>query len=154
METASTAAAARAAAEDAGVAAIGSAIAAGVYGLGVIERSIEDRRDNTTRFLILGLEEPAPSHRDLTSVVFKIRKDEAVVLSRLLEPFAKRGINLTSIQPRPLEGKRWEYLFFVDLECHRGEDRMKEALEEATRIANSVRILGSFPRAQPVGSSD
>ena len=87
-------------------------------------------------------------------MVVTIRRDEAGALSRVLEPFAKRGINLTSIQQRPLEGKRWEYLFFVDLEGHRGEDRVKEALEEATRIANSVRILGSFPRAQPVGSSD
>ena len=64
---------------------------------------------------------PAPSGHDLTSVVFTVRKAEAGALHRLLAPFARHGVNLTSIQSRPLKGTPWEYLFFIDLEGHRSE---------------------------------
>jgi chorismate mutase/prephenate dehydratase len=147
VETPSTAAAARLAAEDGDVAAIASEMAGVVCGLRTIEASIEDRRDNTTRFLVLGKESPSASGRDLTSVVFTIRKDEAGALQRLLEPFAGGGINLTSIQQRPMRGKPWEYLFFVDLEGHPSNSRVAEALEAAAGRAHSHRVLGSFPRA-------
>jgi chorismate mutase/prephenate dehydratase len=148
IETASTAAAARRAAGDGGVAAVGSEIAAEVYGLRVIERGIEDRRDNTTRFLVIGPgDAPAASGDDLTSVLFTIRKDESGALYRLLEPFARGTVNLTSIQLRPLEGKPWEYLFFLDVQGHHSEPAVAAALAEAAEVAHSHRILGSFPRA-------
>jgi len=147
VEAASTASAARLAAEDGTLAAIGSAIAGEVYGLRTIEAAIEDRRDNTTRFLLIGRKAPAVSGNDLTSAVFTIRKDEAGGLHRLLEPFARCGVNLTSLQLRPIDGKPWEYLFFLDLEGHQSETRVAEALEAAARVANSYRVLGSFPRA-------
>ncbi len=147
VETPSTAAAARLAAEDGDVAAIASEMAGVVCGLRTIEVSIEDRRDNTTRFLVLGTESPTASGCDLTSVVFTIRKDKAGALQRLLEPFARCGINLTSIQQRPMRGKPWEYLFFVDLEGHRSDDRVAQALDEAAGLAHSHRVLGSFRRA-------
>lgn len=146
-EAPSTSAAAGQAAGDANLAAIGSALAAEVYGLAVVESGIEDRRDNTTRFLLLGRQEPAPSGNDLTSVVFTLRKDESGALHRLLEPFARCGVNLTSLQLRPLEGKPWEYLFFLDVEGHREEARVAEALAAAAALANSHRVLGSYPRA-------
>jgi chorismate mutase/prephenate dehydratase len=155
VETASTAAAARLAVEDASVAAIGSAIAAEVYGLRGIEASIEDRSDNTTRFLLIARDaEPAPSGNDLTSVLFTLRQDEPGALHHLLEPFARYGVNLTSIQLRPIEGKSWEYLFFLDLEGHRSETRVADALAAASRVALSHRVLGSFPRARAEGGSD
>ena len=147
VETASTAAAAELARADAGVAAIGSAIAAEVYGLRTIESTIEDRSDNTTRFALIGKQAPAPTGDDLTCALFTIRKDEAGGLFRLLEPFARSGINLTSIQLRPISGKPWEYLFFLDFEGHAGEARVAEALAAAGQVAHSVRVLGSFPRA-------
>ncbi len=147
VEATSTAAAAQRAAEDAGVAAIGSGIAGEVYGLRTIAAAIEDRRDNTTRFLVIGKEAPPPSGDDLTSVVFTLRKDESGALHRLLEPFASCGVNLTAIQLRPIHGKPWEYLFFLDLEGHCSEPRVAEALEAAAPIANSYRVLGSFARA-------
>ena len=148
VETASTAAAAVLAAEEGGVAAIGSAIAADAYGLRVIERSIEDRRDNTTRFLVIGERDaPAASGDDLTCVLFTIRKDEAGALFRLLEPFARCGVNLTTIQLRPMAGKPWEYLFFLDVHGHHTESAVSEALAEAGTVAHSHRVLGSFPRA-------
>ncbi|MDH3521742.1 MAG: prephenate dehydratase [Myxococcales bacterium] len=153
VETASTAIAAHLAAGDASVAAIGSGVAGRVYGLRSIETAIEDRRDNSTRFLVIGTEQSPPSGSDLTSVVFTIRKDEAGGLHRLIEPMASRGVNLTSIQLRPIQGKPWEYLFFLDLEGHRSEARVAEALAAASAVANSTRILGSFPRADVAPSA-
>jgi len=147
VETASTAAAARRAAEDPQTAAIGSSLAAEVYGLVPIESAIEDRRDNRTRFLVLGKQQPPPSGNDLTSAVFTIRRDEAGGLFRLLEPFAKAGVNLTSIQLRPIHGKPWEYLWFIDMEGHRSGEAVAQALEGASKLAYSSRVLGSFPRA-------
>jgi chorismate mutase/prephenate dehydratase len=147
VELASTAAAAALAHEDASVAAIGSAIAQATYGLAPVARAIEDRRDNTTRFLVIGQETPPPSENDLTSAVFTVRKDQSGTLHRLLEPFARHGVNLTAIQSRPIKGKPWEYLFFLDLEGHRTQPPVAKALSEAAGRAHSYKILGSFPRA-------
>jgi chorismate mutase/prephenate dehydratase len=147
VETPSTAAAARLAVEDPGVAAIASALAGEVYGLRSVAESIEDRRDNTTRFLVLGRSLPAPSGRDLTSAVFTVRKDQAGALVRLLQPFAGHGVNLTAIHCRPMKGKPWEYLFFVDVEGHRDDPAVTKALAEAAERSFSHRVLGSFARA-------
>jgi len=147
IETASTAAAARLAAEDAGVAAIGSALAGTAFDLVAIEAAIEDRRDNTTRFLLLSREAPVRSGRDLTSAVFTVSKAQAGALHRLLDPFAQCGVNLTSIQSRPMPGKPFEYLFFLDMEGHRDDPSVARALAEAAATAYSHRVLGSFPRA-------
>jgi len=148
VETASTALAARLAAEDAGVAAICSRVAGLAHGLSSVESAIEDRRDNSTRFLVIGREQSPPSGNDLTSVVFTIRKDQPGGLHRLIEPMARSGVNLTSIQLRPIKGKPWEYLFFLDLEGHRSDASVASALAAAGEAASSTRILGSFPRAQ------
>jgi chorismate mutase/prephenate dehydratase len=147
LETSSTAAACQLAAADGDVAAIASSAAGRASGLATIEAAIEDRRDNTTRFLLIGRQAPDASGSDLTSVVFTLRKDESGALHRLLEPFARAGVNLTSLQLRPIQGKPWEYLFFVDVEGHAGDSRVVEALQAASSVANSYRVLGSFPRA-------
>ena len=146
-ETASTTAAAQRAADDATVAAIGSEVAADFYGLRIVEREIEDSPGNTTRFLVIGRESPAPSGDDVTSAVFTIRKDQSGALHRLLEPFARYGVNLNSIQSRPMKGKPWEYLFFVDVQGHAEDESVGKALREASGIAHSHKILGSYPRA-------
>ncbi len=147
VEVASTAVAARMAAEDDSVAAIASATAGEEQGLRTIAPAIEDRRENTTRFLVIGRDAPSPGGNDLTSAVFTLRRDESGALWRLLEPFARCGVNLTSIQIRPIEDKPWEYRFFLDAEGHLSEPRVRQALEAATAVANSARVLGSFPRA-------
>jgi prephenate dehydratase len=116
--------------------------------LRAVESGIEDRRDNTTRFLVIGRQAPAPSGHDLTAVVFTLRKDESGALFRLLEPFAGCRVNLTSLHLRPIKGKPWEYLFFVELEGHAGDPRVAEALAAAAAVANSSRVLGSFPRTR------
>jgi chorismate mutase/prephenate dehydratase len=147
VETPSTAAAARLAAENGEVAALGSSSSAEAYDLRTIEAAVEDRRDNTTRFLVIGRQPAAASGNDLTSVMFTLRKDESGALFRLLEPFAQGGVNLTSIHLRPMKGKPWEYLFFIDAEGHRDDERVRAALAKAAERANEHRILGSFPRA-------
>ena len=142
----STAAAAALARDDEEVAAIGSALVGELVDLRTIAPAIEDRRDNTTRFLVLGGDDPPPSGNDLTSIAYTVRKGESGALHRLLEPFASHAVNLTSIQARPLKGTPWEYVFFIDLEGHRSEERVSAAIEAAARVANSHRVLGSFPR--------
>jgi len=113
----------------------------------VIEREIEDSPGNTTRFLVIGRESPAPSGDDITSAVFTVRKDQSGALYRLLEPFARYGVNLNSIQSRPMKGKPWEYLFFVDMQGHAEDESVAKALGEAASVAHSHKILGSYPRA-------
>lgn len=148
IETPSTAAAATRAAKDPEVAAIGSAIAGEVYGLQSIESSIEDRRGNTTRFLVIGREPPPPSGHDLTSAVFSVRKDRSGALYHLLEPFAQHGVSLTAIQSRPMKGRTWEYLFLLDIEGHAADAAVARALEAASERSLWTKVLGSFPRAE------
>jgi chorismate mutase/prephenate dehydratase len=154
LETASTAAAARLARDDASVAAIGSVAAVDAYGLTVVASGVEDRRDNTTRFIVIGRDAPSRSGNDLTTVLFTIRKDQPGGLHGLIEPMARRGVNLTSIQLRPIKGKPWEYYFFIDLEGHREDEAVREALAEAATLAHSTRVLGSFPRAAAFGGAE
>ncbi|MBW2229824.1 MAG: prephenate dehydratase [Deltaproteobacteria bacterium] len=146
-DTPSTAAAAQLAATDASVAAIGSSVAADAYGLEFVARDIEDHRGNTTRFVVIGKETPECSGNDLTSAAFTVRRDQSGALYQLLEPFARHRVNLTAVQSRPMKGKPWEYVFFIDMEGHESEDAVGKALDEAAAYAHSHKILGSFPRA-------
>lgn len=152
IETTSTAAAAQLAHADEKVASIGSEVTAEVYDLLTIASRIEDQRGNTTRFLVIGRETPAPSGQDLTSAVFTVRRDQSGALHDLLGPFAKHGVNLTAVQSRPMKGKPWEYIFIVDMEGHQDDEAVARALAEAGGVAASHKVLGSFPRALEVSS--
>jgi len=153
VETASTAVAAQMAASDPTFASVGSAVAAEAYGLQILEPSIEDRKGNSTRFLVIGRDRPAASGNDLTSAVFTVSKDQSGALFRLLEPFAAHGVNLTAVQSRPMKGKPWEYLFFVDLEGHIDDGPVARALEDAGAVAHSHKLLGSYPAANHAESA-
>lgn len=152
IETTSTAAAAQLAHADEKVASIGSEVTAEVYDLLTIASSIEDQRGNTTRFLVIGRETPAPSGQDLTSAVFTVRRDQSGALHDLLGPFARHGVNLTAVQSRPMKGKPWEYIFIVDMEGHQNDPPVARALAEAGGVAASHKVLGSFPRALEVSA--
>jgi chorismate mutase/prephenate dehydratase len=155
VETTSTAAAAQLAHADEKVASIGSEVTAEVYDLIPIASGIEDHRGNTTRFLVIGRETPAPSGQDLTSAIFTVRRDQSGALHNLLGPFAKNGVNLAAVQSRPMKGKPWEYNFIVDMEGHQDDPSVRQALAEAAEVAASHKVLGSFPRAlEIIGSND
>ncbi len=153
VETTSTAAAAQLAHADEKVASIGSEVSAEVYDLLTVASRIEDQRGNTTRFLVIGRETPAPSGQDLTSAVFTVRRDQSGALHNLLGPFAGHGVNLTAVQSRPMKGKPWEYIFIVDMEGHQDDEAVAAALAEAGSVAASHKVLGSFPRALEVSSA-
>lgn len=142
----STALAAQSAAEDPSLAAIGSEVAAEIYGLQTIASGVQDEVGNVTRFLVIGGDSPPPSGDDLTLVIYTARA-ESGSLHQLLEPFAKAGVNLSAIQSRPIPGRPWEYLFYLDVDGHPDDPKVAGVLAETREIAASCRVLGAFPRA-------
>jgi chorismate mutase/prephenate dehydratase len=142
----SNAEAARRAAEEAGSAAVAGEMAAEHYGLKILASNIEDEPNNTTRFLILGDYEPQPSGKDKTSLVLSAR-NRAGAVYEMLTPFATRGVSMTKFESRPSRVALWEYLFFVDIEGHRGDANVASALEEVAKIAGYLKVLGSYPTA-------
>jgi chorismate mutase/prephenate dehydratase len=146
---ASNARAAERARDESGVAAVAAAAAAEAYGLAVLARTIQDEPDNLTRFLVLaGHDAVQPTGDDKTSILFTVR-DEIGILSRMLRPFAAHRIDLIKIESRPLRGRPWEYVFFLDLKGHRRERRVQLALNEVERRALRLKVLGSYPAAPP-----
>lgn len=128
-------------------AAIASKRAAEIYGLHMLAESIEDSPKNYTRFLVVGKSDHEPTGKDKTSIVFTT-KHVPGALYAALGVFAKRSINLTKIESRPTKQRPWEYNFFVDFEGHRIDANVYEALEELKSYTLSVKILGSYPRAE------
>jgi chorismate mutase/prephenate dehydratase len=147
--THSTAVAAERAAREEGTAAIASPVAAEIYGLQSIRSGIEDNANNTTRFLVISEQGPEPSERDITSLLFSIKRDQVGALHSALEPFATHGVNLTRIESRPTKVKAWEYLFFCDFEGNAGEAHVAAAIEELRPRCDFIKVLGSYPRAEP-----
>ena len=133
--------------------AIASALSAEIYGGRVLRRSIEDDRRNFTRFFLL--EQPGAKRRlkaantgsgeYKTSLVFTTRNIPGA-LFRAISAFALRDLNLTKIESRPLRGKPWEYLFYLDLIGRVDDERVRKALGHLEEIADFLRVLGSYPR--------
>ncbi len=101
-------------------------------------------RENTTRFLILGLGRAARGRRHKTSVLFGL-KDQPGALYDALLPFKRSGINLTKIESRPSQRRAWEYLFFIDLEGSETDKSIRHALSELRRCTTRCNVLGSYP---------
>lgn len=138
--------AARLAAQEEGVAAIAGAIAADLYGLKILQSNIEDHPDNTTRFLVIGRHDTPPSGNDKTSLlVSTLNKPGA--LSHLLQPFANHGVSMTRIESRPSRVTIWDYVFFIDIEGHIEDDKVKAALKALESESSMLKILGSYPKA-------
>jgi chorismate mutase / prephenate dehydratase len=147
VDVASTAVAAQIVSEDFAAAAIASELAATTYDLKVVRERIEDQVNNFTRFLVIGKKLTDMSGDDKTSLMFSV-KDEVGILYRMLEPFSKRGINLSKIESRPLKKKAWEYIFFLDLVGHISSPDVAEAVQELKECCQFVKILGSYPKAK------
>lgn len=129
-------------------AAIAGEAAGLAYGLKVIAGPIEDRDDNTTRFLVLGRSAFPASGNDRTSLLIFIR-DQPGALYQILEPLARRGISMNRIESRPAHTGLWHYAFFIDVGGHAEEAPLKDALAEMHHAAGEVRVLGSYPVALP-----
>jgi chorismate mutase/prephenate dehydratase len=139
---------ARRARDEEGTAAIAPMAAAEVYGLNVLVPEIEDRPDNTTRFLVIGRKKFPPSGLDKTTLlVSAAHTDSPGALFRLLEPFARHGISMTRIESRPSRRRKWDYVFFIDLEGHADAEPLATALGQLKGQTSLHRVLGSYPRA-------
>jgi chorismate mutase/prephenate dehydratase len=139
--------AAELAAQDAAgtVAAIGPRIAGEVYGLNVLADNIQDIAGNVTRFLVIArTASEAATGRDKTAAVFSIR-DRVGALRDLAEAFSSNEVNLSSIQSRPSKRKAWDYVFFIELDGHISEVRVRRALRKAEEHTVFLKVLGSWP---------
>ncbi|MDB4944142.1 MAG: Chorismate mutase, partial [Labilithrix sp.] len=146
VQTTSTAAAAREAHADEHVAAIGADLAAELHDVPILRTSIQDRRENATRFVVLAREGAPPSGRDRTTLAFGTQHRQGA-LRRVLTDFEDAGVNLTRIESRPSRKAPWQYVFLVDVEGHRADPALAAALKKAARSAAFLTIIGSYPRA-------
>lgn len=149
VQVVSNADAARRAAEEPGTAAIAGQMASEHFGLTILARSIEDDPNNTTRFLVLGKIGTLPTGRDRTSLVMTADNKPGAVHA-LLSPLAANRVSMSRIESRPSRAAKsalWEYLFFIDIEGHRDDERIANALAELAEQAPFLKVLGSYPAA-------
>lgn len=148
VDVASNALAAEAAARGKSTAAIASAEAGERYGLRVLADGIQDLPHNVTRFVVIGRPNGAPaSDADKISVLFSV-KNRAGMLYRSLKPLSERGIDLCKIESRPMRGRSWEYLFFLDFRGRLGDRGVAEAMEEMGRQCVWLKVLGAYAAAR------
>ncbi|NIL94276.1 MAG: prephenate dehydratase [Woeseiaceae bacterium] len=145
----SNAAGARRARDETGTAAIGPEVAADVYDLEVMVSGIEDRSDNSTRFLVVGRELLSPSGKDKTTILVSTGDTAkgAGVLHHLLQPLAEHNVVMTFIESRPSRRKNWDYVFFIDIEGHAEEAPVSDALAVLEKESSLFRVLGAYPKA-------
>lgn len=144
VEVASTALAAKMAADEPNAAAVGSRLSGDTYGLNMLEENIEDHPDNITRFFVIGKSDSKPTGRDKTSLLFFLQHRPGA-LYEALGSLAERNINMSRIESRPMKTRNWEYLFFVDLEGHEQDSNVREALKKLEEHCVFMRRLGSYP---------
>lgn len=129
-----------------GVAVIASELAADLYGLEILDRSVEDYAFNYTRFFILSREAPPRAQRNKTSLIFTT-PHEPGALYECLGEFAKRHVNLAKIESRPRLNRPWQYIFYLDFEGHCQDPECEAAIMGLLRRSSFVKLLGSYPAA-------
>jgi prephenate dehydratase len=142
-----------------GQAALGTLLAAEIYGGTVLREGVQDRDDNETRFVWLARRDadtaPAPLRADAsagwkTSLVFwGLGADSPGWLVRCLDEFARRAINLTRIESRPRRERLGTYMFFADLEGRIADGAVADAIAGVSKLCEDVRVLGSYRAASP-----
>ena len=146
VSVASSAKAAQMAADEPYSAAIGSRIAAELYGLKIVCENIEDIPNNVTRFLVIGKQDTKRTGDDKTALLFSTAH-KAGALADVLNVFKSCDVNLTNIESRPSKKRQWEYYFFADCQGHKGDENVRQAVEQARGHCLQLSVLGSFPRA-------
>ncbi len=146
ISTSSNAYAARLAAQDKNTAAIAGKRAAEVFKLKVCAENIEDNPKNTTRFLIIGNQQVAPSGRDKTSLILSAGNRPGAIHD-LLAPLAQHSVSMTRLESRPSQINLWEYVFFIDIAGHQQDENVAAALTLLDEKDASIKILGSYPAA-------
>lgn len=136
-----------------GAAAIGTKLAAELYGLSILASDIEDFKDNQTRFVVVGREAPLRTGKDKTSLVCFIFEDRPGMLLQILQEFAYRYINLTKIQSRPTKKGLGDYCFWIDLEGHVQDEVVASAVKCLKCKLREVKVLGSYPRAEKLDNT-
>ena len=147
VPAASTARAAELASHEEGAGALASHLAAEIYGLQILESDVQDLGGNTTRFAVLGHAYGKPTQDDKTSLLFAVQH-KAGALYSALESFKKFGMNMTKIESRPSRSKAWEYYFFVDIEGHPDDEKVKTALADLATHCAVLTVLGAYPKAK------
>lgn len=147
VECNSTAVAAQKAFGEKKAAAIANSEAAHIYGLRILATGIEDHSNNITRFLLIGRDEPRPTGDDKTSVMFAISHVPGA-LYKILQPIAEAGINMSKLESRPTRHENWSYFFFVDVDGHIEEEKIKQTLEQMRPYCKYLKWLGSYPKVQ------
>ena len=150
VPVASSSKAAELAGAETGMAAIGSTLAAELYGLKIVFANIEDGPNNMTRFFVIATTPAKRTGNDKTALLFTTAH-KAGALVEVLNVLARHGINLTNIDTRPSKRRNWEYYFFVDADGHCEDAAFAEAIQEAKGHCGELHVLGSFPKAlEPV----
>lgn len=149
IEVTSTSTAAQLAQEKPGAAAVASQQAASQYAIPIVAESIEDNRNNVTRFAIIGDSVGEATGHDRTAILLQIPHKPGS-LSDALEVFKRCKVNLTWIESFPLRSPEIGYLFFLDFEGHVSDAKIKKTLAELEAMADRLEILGSYPRSEPL----
>ncbi len=127
-------------------AAIAGDMASELYSLEKLHEKIEDRPENSTRFLIIGRETVPPSGDDKRSIIVSMRNEPGALL-HLLEPFYRNKVDLTRVETRPSPTGKWNYVFFVDFKGHVNDPHVSAALDEIKPRVADLKLLGSYPKA-------
>ncbi len=146
IEASSTVKAAELALQDPESAAIATTLASERVGLPILCDHIEDNPNNRTRFLVLGYNEPDPTGKDKTSLMFSVQ-NKAGELVHALNAFQLHDVNLTMIESRPTKAEPWEYVFYIDVQGHQRDLSVTKAMEALKQQSLFVRVLGSYPEA-------